>query len=50
MAGGALMVAVERGEREGEGPFRIEQVGLGEAKGRDRESMAYRSSSSSYGW
>ena len=40
MAGGALMVAVERGEREGEGPFRIEQVGLGEAKGRDLESMA----------
>ena len=41
------MVVPERGEREGEGPLRIEQEGLGEAKGRDLESMAYRSSSSS---
>ena len=41
------MVVTERGEREGEGPLRMKQVGLGEAKGRERESMADLSSSSS---
>ena len=44
------MVVAEKGEREDEDPLRIEQDGLGEAMGRDRESIAYRSSSSSCGW
>ena len=42
------MVA-ESGDREGEGPFNIEVLGLGEAMGLERKSTAIRSSYSNYG-